>query len=56
MAQKKQNDDDAQGVEESRQDRRQDEVARQRPGQRDQQIHDEHSRRPPRKDGADTPA
>ncbi len=43
------------GGEESRQDRRQDEVAKQRPGQRDQQVHDAHSRRPQRKDGSQEP-
>lgn len=40
-----------QGIEESRQDRRQDEVARQRPGPKDQQVHDEHVKRPRPGDG-----
>ncbi|MCC7632944.1 hypothetical protein [Stenotrophomonas rhizophila] len=39
------------GVQESQQDRKQDETAKQRPGQTDQQIHDANTRRPPRKDG-----
>lgn len=38
------------GIEESQQDRRQDDVARQRPGQTDQKIHDEQTRRPVRRD------
>ncbi|PTA72321.1 MULTISPECIES: hypothetical protein [unclassified Stenotrophomonas] len=45
-----------QGSEESRQDRKQDDVARQRPGQRDQQVRDAHSRSPQRKDGGQEPA
>jgi hypothetical protein len=40
-----------QGVQESRQDRKQEDVAKQRPGQRDQQVRDTHSRGPRRKDG-----
>ena len=40
------------GVEESQQDRKQDEVAKTRPGQTDQKIHDAETRRPPRKDNA----
>ncbi|WP_367382762.1 hypothetical protein [Stenotrophomonas cyclobalanopsidis] len=54
----KQNSDQQQareGAEESRQDRRQDEVAKQRPAQQDQQVHDAHSRRPQRKDGSQDP-
>ncbi|MDV3468246.1 hypothetical protein RZA67_05800 [Stenotrophomonas sp. C3(2023)] len=39
---------DRQGVQESQQDRKQDDVAKQRPGQTDQQIDDTHNRRPPR--------
>lgn len=38
------------GVQESQQDRKQDETAKQRPGQTDQQIRDANSRRPLRKD------
>ena len=48
--------DPKQGVQESRQDRKQDDVARQRPGQRDQQVRDAHSRDPKRKDGGQDPA
>ncbi|MEG2803216.1 hypothetical protein [Stenotrophomonas sp.] len=43
-----------QGVDETRQDRKQEDVARQRPGQEDQKVHDANTRRPPRKD--DNPA
>jgi hypothetical protein len=43
--------DPKQGVQESRQDRAQEDVAKQRPGQRDQQVRDTHSRGPRRKDG-----
>jgi hypothetical protein len=39
-----------QGVDEAQQDRKQDEVAKQRPGQTDQKIHDAETRRPERKD------
>ncbi len=56
MTSKQHDDEDRQGVDESRQDRKQDDVARQRPGQRDQQVHDDHTRRPPRKDGGGEPA
>ncbi|MGF6419182.1 hypothetical protein ABH900_002685 [Stenotrophomonas sp. AN71] len=45
-----------QGSQESRQDRKQDDVAKQRPGQRDQQVRDAHSRSPQRKDGGQEPA
>lgn len=45
-----------QGSEESRQDRKQDDVARQRPAQRDEQVRDAHSRSPQRKDGGQEPA
>jgi len=45
-----------QGVQESRQDRQQDEVAKQRPGQQDQKVRDAHSRAPVRKDGGQDPA
>lgn len=38
------------GIEESQQDRKQDETAKQRPGQTDQAIHDAGTRRPERKD------
>lgn len=48
--------DPKQGVQESRQDRKQDDVAKQRPGQRDQQVRDAHSRGPRRKDGDQEPA
>ncbi|HIE5354121.1 hypothetical protein [Stenotrophomonas maltophilia] len=48
--------DPRQGVQESRQDRKQDDVAKQRPGQRDQQVRDAHSRSPRRKDGGQEPA
>lgn len=44
------------GVQESRQDRQQDEVAKQRPGQQDQKVRDAHSRAPVRKDGGQEPA
>jgi hypothetical protein len=39
-----------QGVEEVQQDRKQEEVAKQRPGQTDEKIRDAESRRPERKD------
>ena len=45
-----------QGVQESRQDKQQDEVAKQRPGQQDQKVRDAHSRAPARKDGGQDPA
>jgi len=48
--------DPKQGIQESRQDRTQDDVAKQRPGQRDQQVRDTHSRSPQRKDGGEEPA
>ncbi|MEG0192541.1 MAG: hypothetical protein RR831_03405 [Stenotrophomonas sp.] len=48
--------DPKQGIQESRQDRKQDEVAKQRPGQRDQQVRDAHSRSPQRKEGDEDPA
>ncbi|MGX9189661.1 hypothetical protein ACYX79_11015 [Stenotrophomonas rhizophila] len=38
------------GIEESQQDRKQDETAKQRPAQTDQAIHDAGTRRPERKD------
>ncbi|WP_355603607.1 hypothetical protein RZV17_11790 [Xanthomonas cannabis] len=38
--------DDASGVSESQESRKQDEAAKQRPGQEDLKVHDEHSRRP----------
>lgn len=41
------------GTKEAQQDRKQDEVARQRPGQTDQAIHDAETRRPERKDQGD---
>lgn len=44
-----------QGIQESRQDRKQDDVAKQRPGPRDQQVRDAHSRSPRRKDGGQEP-
>ncbi|EZP42345.1 hypothetical protein BW38_04045 [Stenotrophomonas sp. RIT309] len=44
------------GVQESQQDRQQDEVAKQRPGQQDQKVRDAHSRAPARKDGGQEPA
>lgn len=43
--------DDQQGVSESQQGRKQDEAAKQRPGQKDMQIHDEQTRRPKGNDG-----
>lgn len=46
--------DKQQGIQESQQDRKQDEVARQRPGQQDEKIRDAHDRGPPRR--GDTPA
>lgn len=48
--------DSKQGVQESRQDGAQEEVAKQRQGQRDQQVRDAHSRGPRRKDGDQEPA
>lgn len=48
----KQQPDKQQGIKESQQDRQQDEVAKQRPGQADQKVHDAETRRPPRKDNA----
>ncbi|EMI49238.1 MULTISPECIES: hypothetical protein [Stenotrophomonas] len=47
--------DPKQGIQESRQDRKQDNVAKQRPGQCDQQVRDAHSRSPRRKDGGQEP-
>jgi len=41
------------GTKEAQQDRKQDEVAKQRPGQTDQAIHDAETRRPERKDQGD---
>ncbi|CAD1792566.1 hypothetical protein CPBF426_18150 [Xanthomonas arboricola pv. juglandis] len=38
--------DNQHGVSESQQDRKQDEAAKQRPGQKDLQVHDEQTRRP----------
>ncbi|GEM_PF-3254485 len=35
-----------QGIQESRQDKKQDDTAKQRPGLKDAQIHDDHSKRP----------
>lgn len=49
-------DKDQDPKQESRQDRKQDDVAKQRPGQRDQQVRDAHSRGPQRKDGDQEPA
>ncbi|MCC8539136.1 hypothetical protein ACI6Q5_00305 [Xanthomonas codiaei] len=40
--------DDAHGVAESRESRKQDDAAKQRPGQEDLKVHDEQSRRPKR--------
>jgi len=48
--------DPKQGVQESWQDKQQDEVAKQRPGQQDQKVRDAHSRAPVRKDGGQDPA
>ena len=48
--------DPKQGVQESRQDRKQDDVAKRRPAQRDEQVRDAHSRSPQRKDGGEEPA
>ncbi|HDS1654785.1 TPA: hypothetical protein QEL76_002737 [Stenotrophomonas maltophilia] len=44
------------GAQESRQDRKQDDVAKRRPAQRDEQVRDAHSRSPQRKDGGLDPA
>lgn len=43
--------DNQYGVSESQQDRKQDEAAKQRLGQKDMQIHDEQTRRPKGNDG-----
>lgn len=48
--------DPKQGVQESRQHRKQDDVAKRRPAQRDEQVRDAHSRSPRRKDGGMDPA
>ncbi|EKT4443374.1 TPA: hypothetical protein ACG5JQ_003596 [Stenotrophomonas maltophilia] len=56
MNERDKDQDPKQGVQESRQDRKLDEVAKQRPGQRDQQVRDAHSRSPRRKDGDQEPA
>lgn len=56
MTDDKRTDNDREGVQESRQDQRQDDVARQRPGQHDQQVRDAHTRTPQRKDGSSEPA
>jgi len=56
MAENKQNHDDRAGVQESHQDKRQDDVAKQRQGQQDQKLRDAHTRKPERKDGTDEPA
>lgn len=44
--------DKQQGIEESQQDRKQDEVAKQRPGQADEKIRDSEGRGPAPKGGA----
>ena len=49
MNEQRKDQDPKQGIQESRQDRKQDDVAKQRPGQRDQQVRDAHSRGPQRK-------
>ncbi|RRU87232.1 hypothetical protein EGI98_07275 [Stenotrophomonas maltophilia] len=56
MNERDKDQDPKQGIQESRQDRKQDDVAKQRPGQRDQQVRDRHSRSPHRKDGGEEPA
>lgn len=56
MNERDKDQDPKQGAQESRQDRKQDDVAKQRPGQRDQQVRDAHSRGPQRKDGDQEPA
>lgn len=56
MADERKNHDEAAGVQESRQDKHQDEVAKQRQGQQDQKVRDAHTRKPLRKDGSDDPA
>ncbi len=56
MNEQSRDQDSKQGIQESRQDRKQDDVAKQRPGQRDQQVRDTHSRGPQRKDGDQEPA
>lgn len=43
------------GTQESHQDQHQDDVAKRRPGQNDQKVHDENTRRPQRKDGSQEP-
>lgn len=45
--------DDANGVAESRESHKQDETAKQRPGQDDLKVHDAHSRRPKRQHDQD---
>ncbi|MCC4587202.1 hypothetical protein LL962_08815 [Xanthomonas sp. NCPPB 1067] len=45
--------DDANGVAESRESRKQDDAAKQRPGQEDLKVHDEQSRRPTRQHDQD---
>jgi len=44
------------GVQESRQTQDHQDVAKQRPGQEDQRVIDEHSKKPDRKDGSHEPA
>lgn len=56
MKEQRKDQDPKQGIQESRQDRKQDDVAKQRPGQRDQQVRDANSRGPQRKDGNQEPA
>ncbi|WP_295574459.1 hypothetical protein [uncultured Stenotrophomonas sp.] len=55
MNERDKDQDPKQGIQESRQDRKQDDVAKQRPGQADQQVRDAHSRSPRRKDCGENP-
>ncbi len=56
MTGNRKNADDQAGVQETRQDNKQDDVARQRQGQQDQKLRDAHSKKPVRKDGGNDPA
>lgn len=56
MSQKQEEQVDQHGVQESRQDRKQDDVARSRPGQADEQVRDAHDRGPPRSPDSSTGA
>jgi len=56
MTTPRQDQEDQQGVQESRQDQKQDDVARQRHGQEDQKVRDAHTKKPDRKEGENDPA